>query len=469
VGSSQPLSAKVSRARLIESHLPLVRAIARRYDGRGEALDDLVQVGAVGLIKAADRFDPSRGAAFATFATPAIEGEIRRHLRDRASPVRIPRGLQQMSGQLRRRRGELTAALGRSPNRSELAAAIGADELDVERALNAERALESIRISAKDNPIELPDVSETVTGSDDRLLLADSVRVLDERERRIVLLRFHADMTEREIARAVGISQAHVSRLLGGALEKLRVELVASGDGEGDIRPAEAISGSSSDQSGQKLNKSVALPSKIAPVGATQQKPTVAGYLELPYHVSVRSERDGDRSVWCATVDELPGCASRGSTPDEAVDQLRPAMESWLAVALAENREIPVPEGAAVESRTAPSHKGRFLVRMPSSLHEQLARAAEREQVSLNRFVTDALAGSLARTEPAEPSATPAPSASTRPPAPESLDSEIDSARGSVRGRSPALGVALATNLVVVVLAGLLALVLLVLALERGI
>jgi antitoxin HicB len=204
-------------------------------------------------------------------------------------------------------------------------------------------------------------------------------------------------------------------------------------------------------------------------VGAAQQKPAVAGYLELPYHVSVRSERDGDRSLWCATVDELPGCASRGSTPDQAVDQLRPAMESWLAAALAENREIPVPQGAAVESRTTPSHKGRFLVRMPSSLHEQLARAAEREQVSLNRFVTDALAGSLAHTEPAEPSATAAPSASTRPSGSESLDSEIDSAPASGRGPSPALGVALATNLVVVVLAGLLALVLLVLALERGI
>jgi RNA polymerase sigma-B factor len=450
-----------------------VRAIARRYDGRGEAPDDLVQVGAVGLIKAADRFDPSRGAAFATFAAPAIEGEIRRHLRDRASPVRIPRELQQMSGQLRRRRGELTAALGRSPNLSELAVALGADELDVERALSAERALESNRISGNDGVVELPDVSETVTASDDRLLLADSVRVLDERERRIVFLRFHADMTERQIARTIGISQAHVSRLLGVALQKLRVELAASGDGEGDIRPADAISRSLGDQSGQNLMKPAVEASKIAPVGAAQQKPAVGGYLELPYHVSVRSERDGDRSVWCATVDELPGCASRGSTPDQAVDQLRPAMESWLAAALAENREIPVPEGAAVESKTAPSHKGRFLVRMPSSLHEQLARAAERDQVSLNRFVTDALAGSLARTEPAEPSATADPSASTRPPASESLDpeidSEIDSAPASVRGPSRALGVALATNLVVVVLAGLLALVLLGLALERGI
>jgi RNA polymerase sigma-B factor len=201
LASSHPLSAKVSRARLIESHLPLVRAIARRYDGRGEAPEDLVQVGAVGLIKAADRFDPSRGAAFATFATPAIEGEIRRHLRDRASSLRIPRALQQMSGELRRRRSELTAVLGRSPNVSELAAAIGADELDVERAISAERALESIRTSSEDNVVELADASEPHTASDDRVLVSEGLRVLDERERQIVLLRFHADMTEREIAR----------------------------------------------------------------------------------------------------------------------------------------------------------------------------------------------------------------------------------------------------------------------------
>jgi RNA polymerase sigma-B factor len=471
LASSHPLSAKVSRARLIESHLPLVRAIARRYDGRGEAPEDLVQVGAVGLIKAADRFDPSRGAAFATFATPAIEGEIRRHLRDRASSLRIPRALQQMSGELRRRRSELTAVLGRSPSLSELAAAIGADELDVERAISAERALESVRISSEDNVVELADAAETVTGSDDRVLLAESLRVLDDRERQIVLLRFHADMTEREIARAVGISQAHVSRLLGGALEKLRVELAApqDGAGQGDITSAEVISAPSGDQSGQNLDKPTPRPTKIAVVGATQQKPTVAGYLELPYHVAVRSERDGDRSWWSATVDELPGCASRGSTPDEAVDQLRPAMESWLGAALAENREIPVPEGAALESRTAPSHKGRFLVRMPSSLHEQLARAAEREQVSLNRFVTAALAGSLAGTEPAEPSVAASPNASTRPRASKSDDAQIDFGPDSFRTASRALGVALATNLVVVVVAGVLALVLFVLALERGI
>src|ERR1700730_8323901 len=131
-GSSK--GAKLTRERLVESHLPLVYSVARRYAGKGEPLDDLVQVGAVGLIKAGKRFDKSRGAAFATFAAPVIEGEIRRHLRDRSSVVRIPRDLQRASGELRRQRGQLTAATGRSPSTGELAAAMDINEERIERA-----------------------------------------------------------------------------------------------------------------------------------------------------------------------------------------------------------------------------------------------------------------------------------------------------------------------------------------------
>jgi RNA polymerase sigma-B factor len=230
---------------LIESHLPLVRALARRYAGRGAELDDLLQVGALGLIKATDRFDPRRGVAFASFAAPTIEGEIRHHLRDRTSSLRIPRELQAMSGKLRRCRDELAAALGRAPTVPELAEALAADERDVEQALAAERARDPIPISPdEDDALGLKDSSEPLAGSDDRLLMADTLRVLDERERRIVLLKFHGDMTERQIASELGISQAHVSRLLGGALAKLRDELANSSDaaGEGDTTAGAVIS-----------------------------------------------------------------------------------------------------------------------------------------------------------------------------------------------------------------------------------
>jgi len=437
----------LSQDQLIEAHLPLVRAIARRYAGRGEDLEDLVQLGAVGLIKASKRFDPNRGVAFGAFATPAIEGEIRRHLRDQAAPLRIPRKLERMSAELRRSDSELSATLGRSPTVNELASALGVDESDVERALKADQARASISISPEDSAVDLSADSKELGDSDDRLLLAGSVRALDERERRIVFLRFHADMTERQIARELDISQAHVSRLLTGALAKLRNELarssaaIASGDTTVVIPPTGA--------SGTP---------RIQGVGAPEQDFSLAQYLELPYHVEVRCEPEGERSSWKATVEELPGCVSRGTTPDEAVAQLRPAMEAWLAAALADHRDIPVPGGEGGTSRSARSHSGRFLVRMPKSLHEELALAAEREKVSLNRFVTNALAASVADSQAAQ---TPG---GSEPPA-----SKMNPAPGEARAPARAFRVALATNLAVVVIAGLVAVVLLVVALQRGI
>ena len=142
-----PKSAAVARERLVESHLPLVRSVARRYIGRGESLDDLVQVGAIGLVKAGNRFDRTRGVAFATFAAPVIEGEIRRHLRDKSSFMRIPREAQRARGELGHQRGELAAALGRSPTTAELAAALDVDEESFERALRAELARDSVPLS----------------------------------------------------------------------------------------------------------------------------------------------------------------------------------------------------------------------------------------------------------------------------------------------------------------------------------
>jgi RNA polymerase sigma-B factor len=441
-------SADASRESLIESHLTLVRTIARRYAGRGAELDDLVQVGAVGLVKASDRFDPTRGIMFATFAAPAIEGEIRHHLRDRTGPLRLPRKLQRMSGEVRRTQTELVAALGRVPTVQELAATLGEDALEVEGALNADSASGWASISPGDDSVTEATSPDGLADSHDRLLLNGSVRSLDERERRIVFLRFHADMTEREIAREVGISQAHVSRLLRRALAKLREGLARAGGA--DTAP---------DAAHRQLGDETA--PRISGVGTLEIR-TLAEYLDLPYHIEVRFEHDGDRSWWTGTVEELPDCVSRGGTPDEALARLRSAMESWLGSALEEHREVPLPnkggsrqEGA---SKSAHSHSGRFLVRMPASLHEQLAGEAERAHISLNRFITDALAASAATAEAERLEAVSQPRA---------RGVARDPGSGTTRQR--ALTFALATNVVVVVIAGVVALVLLVLALQRGI
>src|ERR1700739_2228121 len=147
VSSTQQQPAADARERLIESHLPLVRALARRYAGPNAELDDLVQVGAVGLIKASDRFDPARGVAFATFATPTIEGEIRHHLRDRGSGMRIPRQLQHLSRQVQRCQGNLAVSLGRSPTVAEVALALEVSEDEVLSALAAGRARDAVPLA----------------------------------------------------------------------------------------------------------------------------------------------------------------------------------------------------------------------------------------------------------------------------------------------------------------------------------
>jgi RNA polymerase sigma-B factor len=493
---------QIARKRLIESHLPLVRSLARRYAGRGETLEDLVQVGSIGLIKASDRFDEGRGVAFATFAAPAIEGEIRRHLRDRSSVVRIPRELQRTSGELREQHGQLSAALGHSPSVGEIAAALDTDEQHVQRALTAEQARDTVPLSPEGDTVELPVDSDQESGSEDRLSLAPGMRALDERERAIVFLRFHLDMTELQIARKLGISQAHVSRLLTGALSQLRSDLADSnrGTGERDItagkaEPAAFAGRPTPDKAprdkGSRTNVRRRA-AKIRRVRASHHNRTLARYLELPYSVAVKSEREGEQTCWSATVEELPGCTVRAETPDEAVELLRPAMEDWLQAALEENRKIPLPggesggsesagdesagdesaggesagrESAGSESavgegpkrRSSSSHSGRFLVRMPGTLHTQLARAAEREHLSLNRFVTKVLASSVSPKQAASSRAATQPAEET-----------IEPGRGSRRKPSRTLRLALATNLAVVVFAGLAAIVLLVLALHNG-
>jgi RNA polymerase sigma-B factor len=233
MGAVLPPGADPTREALVESHLPLVQSLARRFASSGEPLDDLIQVGSVGLVKAANRFDAGRGVAFAAFATRVIEGEIRHHLRDRCAPTRIPRDLQRASGDLRRQRDRLTATSGHTPSTRELAASLHIDEELVQRALKAELARTAVSLRADEETGEGRDEQAQALGSEERLLLARSMRALDERERKVIFLRFHADLTERQIGRELGISQAQVSRVLSAALARLRAELEgASGAGE---------------------------------------------------------------------------------------------------------------------------------------------------------------------------------------------------------------------------------------------
>jgi RNA polymerase sigma-B factor len=226
-----------AREQLIEQYMSLVRSLARRYSYRGEQLEDLVQIGAIGLIKAIDRFDLNRGVELTTYATPNIIGEIKRHFRDRGWSVRVPRGLQELNVQLSRLIEQLTVQLGRSPTIGELAEAAGVTEEEVLEALESGRAYSSLSLSGGggggDDEGELDPLESLGTEehqyevSEDRAVLAPGFRALDERERKILHLRFFKGLTQSQIAAQVGISQMHVSRLIRRSLEKIREEIAA--------------------------------------------------------------------------------------------------------------------------------------------------------------------------------------------------------------------------------------------------
>jgi RNA polymerase sigma-B factor len=217
-----------ARERLIEQYLPLVRSLARRYSYRGEQLEDLVQVGCIGLIKAIDRFDVDRGVELTTYATPNIIGEIKRHFRDKGWSIRVPRGLQELNVKLSKLIEELTVQLERSPTIPELAKAASVEEEEVLEALETGQAYSTLSLSAPssgdDNedldPLEsLGELEPEYEVSEDRAVLAPGLRVLDERER------FYDGLTQSQIAQQVGISQMHVSRLIRRSLEKMRAEI----------------------------------------------------------------------------------------------------------------------------------------------------------------------------------------------------------------------------------------------------
>ena len=338
--------------------MPLVESLAHRHDKSGAEHDDLVQAGSIGLLNAIERFDPKRGEEFVAFAVPTVAGEIKRHIRDRAAVVRLPRRLHEATLRLPQARNDLTARLGRAPSPAELASEVGVTPDDLAR-LESSIARASEEMPAETDTTEL-DASES------RLLLAGAFRTLDETDRRILYLRFVGERSRREVADELGISQSALARRTSAALSKLRTEL-----------------------EGRTSEHAAAVPDR-APVA-----------------------------------------------PVAPVEPVEP---------VSENAAEPEVEAPAPSSKARSGHSGRLMLRMPQSLHAELAKAAEHEDVSLNQFITNTLAASLSwHTTEEEP-------------APEG-----DS------GPSPRwLPAAILTNIVVVVIAGVIALVLLVVALQQG-
>jgi len=210
------------RERLIERHLPLVRRLARRFAHRGVELEDLVQVGSIGLINAVDRFDRARGCSFGAYAVPSIVGEIKRHLRDTACIIRLPRRIQEEREEVRRADRELTGLLGRSPTTAELAVRVGSTFEEVERALASDNARAPCSLLDGEVGAGGWDFRES---SEARVAVGVALRTLSERERRVLERRFFDDLSQEDIAGEIGISQVHVSRTIRSALERLRVEL----------------------------------------------------------------------------------------------------------------------------------------------------------------------------------------------------------------------------------------------------
>jgi len=216
------------RDKIVAGHLPVVQHIARRFSGRGEPLEDLEQAGTIGLIGAVDRFDPSRGIDFLSFAIPTITGEIRRHFRDHTWSTRVPRRLKDLQSQLAGVVGPLSQELERAPRPSEIAQRLQIPVEEVVAALEAQQAYRSSSMDELTSSTDTP-LADRLGGADlelDQIEYRESlVPLLDElseRDRTILVLRFFGNQTQTQIAEKVGLSQMHVSRLLTQILGTLR-------------------------------------------------------------------------------------------------------------------------------------------------------------------------------------------------------------------------------------------------------
>jgi RNA polymerase sigma-B factor len=220
---------------LVAQHLNLVRYLAGKFSNRGENLEDLIQVGCLGLIKAIERFDPERGTEFTTYATPTIVGEIKRHFRDKGWAIKVPRRLQEFNASVAKTTEELISRLGRVPTADEIAKKLNVAPEDV---LEAQELGQSYNLLSIDSELDTDDSRKTSSlldylGTDDfqleqvedRLALHRAFSCLPSRERLLMYLRFFENRSQSEVAKVLNISQMHVSRLQARSLESMRVAL----------------------------------------------------------------------------------------------------------------------------------------------------------------------------------------------------------------------------------------------------
>jgi RNA polymerase sigma-B factor len=221
-----------ARERLVRRHLPLVRSLARRYANRGEPLEDIEQVGAIGLLKAIDRFELGREVSLATYATPNVVGEIKRHFRDKGWAIRVPRALQELNARMSSTIERLTSRLGHSPSIAEIAAALETSPEQVLEALEVGSAYTTLSLNAGPGGDDDGDPLDALGGEDaeferseDRAALEPALARLASREQDILRMRFEEGMPQTQIADRVGLSQMHVSRLIRQSLASMRDEL----------------------------------------------------------------------------------------------------------------------------------------------------------------------------------------------------------------------------------------------------
>lgn len=218
-----------ARAELIERFLPLARSLARRYERRGESLEDLFQVASMALVKAVDRFDSDRDIAFSSYAVPTITGELKRHFRDRGWAVRPPRAIQELSMRLNALEPRLSRQLDRAPTVGELAAAGGVSDEQVLEALRARRARYGLSLQAPAGAEDNQELQDTIAVSDDgfsqaenRAVLHGLLKYLSPRSAMIMRLRVEQDLTQAEIGAMLDVSQMQISRIMRATISQLR-------------------------------------------------------------------------------------------------------------------------------------------------------------------------------------------------------------------------------------------------------